>query len=111
MSYPSAFSLNAFHRANVDRQKDFGKPHSLQELVMCVQEEVGELASAVLGCTGAKKRKEHLTETDVKDAVADAITYLSLVAAKVGCDDLESLLGNTFNAVSKRVKSDVMVSF
>jgi len=45
--------------------------------VICVQEEVGELAAAILGVTGEKKRKAHLTNADVLDAVADAITYLS----------------------------------
>ena len=49
-------------------------------LVVCVQEEVGELAAAVLGVTGEKKRKAHMTNADVLDAVADAMTYLSLVA-------------------------------
>ena len=78
-------------------------------LVVCVQEEVGELAAAVLGITGEKKRKAHLTTADVLDAVADAMTYLSLVASAVGCDDLETLLGETFDMVSKRAGSKYMV--
>lgn len=102
--------LNEFHKAAVDRQSEvFAPPHSLQELVLCAQEEVGELSAAVLGYTGAKKRKAHLTKDDVLDAVADAMTYLSLVASAVGCDDLESLLADTFNMVSERAGSSIKV--
>jgi NTP pyrophosphatase (non-canonical NTP hydrolase) len=109
MSYPDQNdTLNEFHRLNRERAAKAFKPeHSLAGLVMCVQEEVGELAAAVLGVTGEKARKAHLTNDDVLDAVADAITYLSLVASKVGCNDLEALLGKTFNMVSKRAKSDI----
>lgn len=104
------FHLNDFHRANAARQEEaFAPPHPLTALVVCVQEEVGELAAAVLGVTGEKKRKAHLTNDDVLDAVADAITYLSLVASAVGCDDLETLLGKTFNMVSARAGSKITV--
>jgi len=100
------FHLNDFHRQNAQRAKwDFQPEHNLTPLVVCVQEEVGELAAAVLGVTGEKARKSHLTNDDVLDAVADAMTYLSLVASKAGCDDLETLLAKTFNMVSDRVGS------
>lgn len=103
--------LNDFHKANAGRQHEaFAPPHTLEQLVMCVQEEVGELAAAVLGVTGAKKRKAHLTNADVLDAVADAITYLSLVATAAGCTDIEALLANTFNMVSDRAGSSIRVS-
>jgi hypothetical protein len=63
------FHLNDFHRANYERQREaFAPPHNLTALVVCVQEEVGELAAAVLGVTGEKKRKAHLTKADVLDA-------------------------------------------
>jgi NTP pyrophosphatase (non-canonical NTP hydrolase) len=102
--------LNDFHNANIARQNEvFAPPHSLIGLVMCVQEEVGELASAVLGVSGEKKRKAHLTREDILDAVADAMTYLSLVAANVGCHDLEGLLTKTFNMVSKRAGSKIFI--
>src|SRR6185295_18982261 len=105
------FSLNDFHRANFERQREaFAPPHPLMALVACVQEEVGELAAAVLGVTGEKKRKAHLTNADVLDAVADAMTYLSLVASNVGCMDLEKLLGDTFNMVSDRAGSKIKVT-
>ncbi len=104
-------NLNEFHQKNWERMHEaFAPAHSLTALVVCVQEEVGELAGAVLGVTGEKKRKAHLTNDDVLDAVADAITYLSLVARRVGCDDLEMLLGKTFNMVSERAGSDIKVN-
>ena len=112
MGYPCQrdFHLNDFHRANFERQREaFAPPHPLMALVVCVQEEVGELAAAVLGVTGEKKRKAHLTNDDVLDAVADALTYLSLVASNVGCMDLETLLGKTFNMVSDRAGSKIKV--
>lgn len=101
MSRPT---LNDFHRLNAQRARAnvFGPEHDLLALVACVSEEVGELASAVLGVTGEKKRKAGLTRDDVLDAVADAVTYLSLVAAKLDCDDLEALLFDTFDLVSDR---------
>ena len=104
------FHLNEFHKANAERaRKDFTPEHSLLALVACVQEEVGELAAAVLGVTGEKARKKHLTNEDVLDAVADAMTYLSLVATKAGCNDLERLLASTFNMVSERCGSKIKV--
>lgn len=106
----SKFSLNEFHRINIARQHEaFAPPHPLTALVVCVQEEVGELAGAVLGVTGEKRRKAHKTRDDVLDAVADAMTYLSLVAGSVGCDDLEGLLASTFNMVSDRAGSALKV--
>jgi NTP pyrophosphatase (non-canonical NTP hydrolase) len=105
-------ALNDFHRRNIERQHDeaFAPAHSLTALVVCVQEEVGELAGAVLGVTGEKARKKHKTQEDVLDAVADAMTYLSLVAGSVGCEDLEKLLGDTFNMVSRRAGSKVFTT-
>lgn len=119
--------LNEFHVANIRRQHEaFAPPHPLMALVACSQEEVGELAEAliltlcaqgaigkmagaVLGVTGEKARKAHLTREDVLDAVADAMTYLSLVAGSVGCTDLEELLASTFNMVSDRAGSSIKV--
>lgn len=104
------FHLNEFHLANLRRQNEaFAPAHDLKGLVLCVQEEVGELAAAVLGTLGEKKRKAHLTKDDILDAVADGMTYLSLVAGNVGCEDLETLLGKTFNMVSKRAGSKITV--
>lgn len=43
--------------------------------------------------TKEKARKAHLTNADVLDAVADAMTYYSLAASKAGLDDLCAVLG------------------
>ncbi len=100
--------LNDFHVKNWQRMHEaFAPPHDLKALTICVQEEVGELAGAVLGVTGEKARKAHLTKDDVLDAVADAMTYLSLVARSAGCEDLEELIGATFNMVSERAGSSL----
>lgn len=102
--------LNEFHEKNWRRMHEaFPPAHTITALTVCVQEEVGELAAAVLGVTGEKARKAHLTNADVLDAVADAMTYLSLVASAAGCIDLEKLLGDTFNMVSDRAKSTIKV--
>lgn len=89
-------TLNEFHLLNWQRMSSgvFGPPHDGKELCACVIEEVGELASAVLGVTGKKKRKANKTHEDVLDAVADAQTYVSLLISATGEDDLEGLLGN-----------------
>ncbi len=105
-------TLNEFHSRNIERQHEaFAPAHSLSALVLCVQEEVGELSACVLGLTGEKKRKAHKTKDDALGEVADAITYLSLVAASLGCDDLEKLLGDTFNRVSERAGSKIRSTF
>jgi NTP pyrophosphatase (non-canonical NTP hydrolase) len=102
--------LNEFHRLNWQRcARDFAPAHEPMALVACIAEEVGELAGAVLGVTGEKKRKAHLTSADVLDGVADAMTYLSLLAWRMGCTDLQSLLGGTFNMVSDRAGSSIKV--
>ena len=102
--------LNEFHRLNMMRcKKDFSPEHNAMALVVCVAEEVGEIAAAVLGATGEKKRKAHLSSADVLDGVADAMTYLSLLAHKMGCTDLQGLLSKTFNMVSDRCGSNIKV--
>lgn len=86
--------LNEFHQKNWQRMHEaFPPAHGLTALVVCVGEEVGELCAAVLGVTGEKKRKAHLTNADVLDACADAATYLSLVMRFAGCENLEAILG------------------
>lgn len=88
-----AFSLNDFHEKNWQRMASgvFGPSHDLIELAVCVQEEVGELASAALGVTGKKKRKAGKTTEHVLDACSDAMTYLSLWLYCIGERDLQRL--------------------
>jgi len=102
--------LNEFHRINCARQHEaFAPAHSLLGLVACASEEIGELAGVALGLTKEKKRKLHHTNEDLLDAVADAITYLSLIAERGGCIDLQGLLTKTFNMVSDRAGSKLKV--
>jgi NTP pyrophosphatase (non-canonical NTP hydrolase) len=105
------FHLNDFHRVNAERAKEgvFGPEHDLKALGLCASEEIGEVCAVILGMTGEKKRKAHLTREDLLSEVADAITYLSLIASKVGCADLETVLGERFNTVSKRAGSKLTV--
>jgi hypothetical protein len=86
-------SLNEWHDQNWKRMATgtFGEPHSEVALLVCIGEELGELCSAMLGVTGEKKRKAHLTHADVTDACADAATYLSLLLRAQGNRDLERL--------------------
>jgi NTP pyrophosphatase (non-canonical NTP hydrolase) len=100
------FHLNEFHRINRERcEKDFSPAHGAMALIACCMEELGETAGSVLGVTGEKKRKANKTKADVLDGVADCMTYLSLLAWEMGCDDLETLLAETFNYVSERAGS------
>lgn len=86
-------SLNEFHKVNVARQHEaFAPAHSRDALLACVGEETGELCAALLGVTGEKKRKAHLTKSDVTDACADAATYVSLLLDALGFSDLEKVL-------------------
>lgn len=98
--------FNEFHRINWERMQAgvFGPPHDKIPLVACIAEEMGELASAVLRVEGEKRRSPS-TREGVLDAIADQITYLSLLASSYGCTDLEALLIDTFNMVSDRSNS------
>lgn len=95
-------NLAEFSRLNHDRMHTTYAPaHGIGALVLCIQEEVGELAAAYLGATGEKKRKSHLTIDDVADAIADIVTYCDLLATEIG-KPLDTLLPTVFNEVSKR---------
>lgn len=87
------FTLNDFHEKNWLRMASgvFGPPHNLIALTVCVQEEVGELASAALGVTGEKERKAGKTIDDVLDACSDAMSYLSLWLYCSGQRDLQAM--------------------
>lgn len=86
-------NLNDFHRLNFQRMHEaFPPAHELPALVLCIQEEVGELSAAILGVTGEKARKKHLTNADILDACADAATYVSLALSRCGMYDLARAL-------------------
>jgi len=103
-------NMKEFSEKNMLRCKTAfgGKGHTDFGLVLCAQEELGELAAAMLGVSGEKRRKAHLTNDDVLDAIADCITYLDLLCTqRGGC--LDELLPRVFNFVSDRAKSDIKI--
>jgi hypothetical protein len=84
-----AMDLNEFHGKNWKRMHEaFAPAHNEAALLVCIGEEIGELCGAVLGVTGEKKRKAHKTKDDVRDACADAATYLSLLLFTQGFTDI-----------------------
>jgi len=113
--------VNEFHALNNKRARSgvfgpvdnasaaIGPGVSASVLAMLLTEEIGELNGAIVGVMGAKNRKSHKTYADVLDAVADAITILSQIAACFGCRDLSGLLRCTFNDVSERVGSPITI--
>jgi NTP pyrophosphatase (non-canonical NTP hydrolase) len=102
--------FNRFHWQNWLRMTSgaFGRPHGKFELLACTQEEIGELARAVLRVEGEKTRTP-ATREEVLDAIADAMTYLSLLASAYNEHDLERLLCDTFDMVSDRAGSPIKV--
>lgn len=102
--------FNRFHWQNWLRTQSgaFGEPRSKVVLVACVLEECGELARDVLRVEGIKTRTP-ATRDDVLDSIADAITYLSLLASAYDEHDLEALLCDTFNMVSDRAGSPLRI--
>jgi NTP pyrophosphatase (non-canonical NTP hydrolase) len=93
-------------------ERDFAEPlndsssYTPADWALSVVEEIGEVAAAVLGATGKKRRKAHLTMADVGDEIADAVIYLDLLATRIGFD-LGYLVWKKFNAVSERIGSAV----
>ncbi len=70
--------------------------------VLSVVEETGEIAGAILGATGKKRSKKHLTMADVGNEIADAVIYLDLLATRLGMN-LGDLVVAKFNATSARM--------
>lgn len=114
-SAPEPLTFAAFSAANRLRcERDFGEPldassqYTPAHWALTVAEEVGEIAAAVLGVAGLKKRKAHLTVADIGDEIADAVSYLDLLATRLGLD-LSTVLAGKFNRVSERIGSDVRI--
>lgn len=96
------FDLQEFSYLNKLRMGEaFAPGHGPMALVACVAEELGEISACVLGIEGEKKRKKHLTVDDLGEEIADAVTYLDLLASSYGLD-LATILRNKFNKVSDR---------
>lgn len=102
--------LKEFSKKNMERcLTTFAPGHSTMGFVLCIQEEIGELAAAINGISGEKKRKAHLTKEDALDAVADAVTYLDLLCTQLG-GSLDELLPRVFNMVSERSISNIKMT-
>jgi len=88
--------------AGFNEPLDEGSPWTLVHWALQVTAEAGELADAVTGVTGLKKRKAHLTAADVGEEIADIIAYCDLLAAKLGLN-LADIVLRKFNKVSARL--------
>jgi NTP pyrophosphatase (non-canonical NTP hydrolase) len=100
MTLPISFAV--LRALNHERIASFGGQHTPAGLVACIAEEHGEVAACVLGLTGEKKRKEHLTVTNLGHELADVVTYCDLLADQYGID-LGEAVREKFNIVSARV--------
>ena len=84
--------------------KEFGPDHWIK----AVFEEVGEISGAILGMSGKKERKKHLTREDALDEIGDAVACLDLLA-----QSLDSTLGECairkFNKISDRIGSNIKI--
>lgn len=99
---PIPVNFATLRMLNHDRIGSFGNARSPAGLVACIAEEHGEVAACVLGLTGEKKRKEHLTVRDLGYELADVVTYCDLLADQYGID-LGEAVREKFNIVSARV--------
>jgi NTP pyrophosphatase (non-canonical NTP hydrolase) len=99
---PLGVSFDSLRWYNHDRISAFGGVHTPAGLVACIAEEHGEVAACILGLTGEKKRKGHLTIADLGHELADVVTYCDLLADQYGID-LGAAVREKFNIVSGRV--------
>ena len=105
---PPGLTFEAFGRANRERCEATSgyhtgvKEYGAATWMLCLAEEVGEVAGAVLGATGQKKRKAHLTAKDVGDELADLVAYADLLTGAFGLD-LGACVAAKWNKVSERI--------
>lgn len=116
--HPDEFARNdvtfrAFAEATSKRTTiDFGEAldamskYGPEHWALMIQEEAGEVAGAVIGMLGMKKRKNHLTAVDVGKEIADVVAYCACLAIRCGLD-FQEIVRVKFNAVSDRVGSAV----
>ena len=64
----------------LDATSAYGPEH----WALMIQEEAGEVAGAVIGMLGMKKRKNHLTAVDVGKEIADVVAYCACLAERSG---------------------------
>lgn len=103
-----ALTFAEFGRANQERCEATSgyhtgvKEYGAATWALCLAEEAGEVMGAVLGATGQKKRKAHLTAKDVGDELADLVAYADLLAHAMGLD-LGACVAAKWNRVSERI--------
>ncbi len=78
---------------------------SVADWMIALTGEVGEAANLIK----KKRRGEPVATADIADELADAVTYLDLLAARLGID-LGQAVALKFNAVSERVGSPVRLA-
>jgi NTP pyrophosphatase (non-canonical NTP hydrolase) len=97
-----------FQEANRRRKAYYSSEHTVEALAMCLAEECGEVSAAVLGWSGEKQSKSHLTAKDIADEIADVITYCDLLCTRLGFDTA-TVLADKFNRVSDRIRCPIKV--
>jgi NTP pyrophosphatase (non-canonical NTP hydrolase) len=80
--------------------------YDVEHWALAVGEEAGEVLGAVLGMTGRKARKKHLTKENVFKEIGDTAACLDLLAQRLGSTLGECML-QKFNEVSDRIGSDI----
>ena|ERR1022692_3490807 len=83
-----------------------GSAYGPEHWALAVGEECGEVIGAVLGMTGRKERKKHLTKEDVFKEIGDVGACLDLLAQSLG-GTLGECMRMKFNIVSDRIGSDI----
>ena len=105
MSYPSdSLTFDELRRANLARVNAF---HALDEWsptdwATAAAGELGELCNLIKKL----RRGEDISRDELAHELADTVTYLDLLAARLGID-LGEATRVKFNLVSKRIGSDM----
>ena len=113
----SELTFDQFSKANKKRcisprPNGFGESlepdskYNAEHWALAVGEECGEVIGAVLGMTGRKERKKHLTKEDVFKEIGDVGACLDLLAQSLG-GSLGECMRNKFNEVSDRIGSNI----
>lgn len=93
---------------NISEFKNDDSDYNAVDWALMIAAEVGEIADAVMGMLGKKKRKAHLTKTDVGREIGDVVAYCDCLATNLGLD-LGTIVAAKFNEVSARIGSKVTI--
>lgn len=83
-----------------------GSEYDAEHWALAAGEEMGEVIGAVLGMTGRKARKKHLTKEDVCNEIGDVVACLDLLAQSIG-SSVGECARTKFNMVSDRIGSNI----